>query len=35
MPVRWREPFGMVMVEALACGTPVIASGGSGGRDRD
>ena len=24
MPVRWREPFGMVMVEALACGTPVI-----------
>jgi glycosyltransferase involved in cell wall biosynthesis len=24
-PVRWREPFGMVMVEALACGTPVIA----------
>ena len=25
MPVSWREPFGMVMVEALACGTPVIA----------
>jgi glycosyltransferase involved in cell wall biosynthesis len=25
MPVRWREPFGMVMVEALACGTPVVA----------
>ena len=25
MPVRWREPFGMVMVDALACGTPVIA----------
>ena len=25
MPVRWNEPFGMVMVEALACGTPVIA----------
>jgi glycosyltransferase involved in cell wall biosynthesis len=25
MPIRWREPFGMVMVEALACCTPVIA----------
>ncbi len=25
MPVRWAEPFGMVMVEALACGTPVVA----------
>jgi glycosyltransferase involved in cell wall biosynthesis len=25
MPIRWREPFGMVMVEALASGTPVIA----------
>ena len=25
MPVRWREPFEMVMVEALASGTPVIA----------
>ena len=24
-PIRWAEPFGMVMVEALACGTPVIA----------
>src|SRR4029453_17713595 len=25
MPIRWEEPFGMVMVEALACGTPVLA----------
>ena len=25
MPIRWDEPFGMVMVEALAGGTPVIA----------
>ena len=25
MPITWNEPFGMVMVEALASGTPVIA----------
>jgi glycosyltransferase involved in cell wall biosynthesis len=25
MPIRWPEPFGMVMIEALACGTPVLA----------
>jgi glycosyltransferase involved in cell wall biosynthesis len=25
MPIRWPEPFGLVMVESLACGTPVIA----------
>jgi glycosyltransferase involved in cell wall biosynthesis len=25
MPIRWREPFGMVIIEALACGTPVIS----------
>jgi glycosyltransferase involved in cell wall biosynthesis len=24
-PVRWDEPFGLVLVEALACGTPVVA----------
>ena len=25
MPIRWPEPFGLVMVEALASGTPVVA----------
>ena len=24
-PVQWDEPFGMVMIEAMACGTPVVA----------
>ncbi len=24
-PITWREPFGLVMAEALACGTPVLA----------
>jgi glycosyltransferase involved in cell wall biosynthesis len=26
-PIRWPEPFGLVMIEALACGTPVLALG--------
>ena len=24
-PINWREPFGLVVVEANACGTPVVA----------
>ena len=40
-PIDWEEPFGLVMIESLACGTPVIATprvrpGGVGRRrDRD
>jgi glycosyltransferase involved in cell wall biosynthesis len=27
-PIQWDEPFGLVMVEAMACGTPVLAMPG-------
>jgi glycosyltransferase involved in cell wall biosynthesis len=25
MPIQWEEPFGVTMIEAMACGTPVVA----------
>lgn len=26
MPIQWDEPFGMAMIESMACGTPVLAT---------
>ena len=32
-PIDWPEPFGLVMIEAMACGTPVVAFGGGSVRE--
>ncbi len=32
-PIQWNEPFGLVMVEAMACGTPVLALAGGSVRE--
>ncbi|HMC29998.1 MAG TPA: glycosyltransferase family 4 protein [Candidatus Angelobacter sp.] len=32
-PVQWDEPFGLVMIEAMACGTPVLATPGGSVRE--
>lgn len=32
-PVQWEEPFGLVMIEAMACGTPVLALPGGAVRE--
>jgi glycosyltransferase involved in cell wall biosynthesis len=32
-PIEWNEPFGLVMIEAMACGTPVLALPGGSVRE--
>ncbi|HLJ85871.1 MAG TPA: glycosyltransferase family 4 protein [Candidatus Angelobacter sp.] len=32
-PIQWDEPFGLVMIEAMACGTPVLATPGGSVRE--
>lgn len=32
-PIQWNEPFGLVMIESMACGTPVIALEGGSARE--
>jgi len=32
-PIQWNEPFGLVMLEAMACGTPVLALPGGSVRE--
>lgn len=27
LPIQWEEPFGLVLIESMACGTPVVAYG--------